>query len=49
MPEAVAAAARLAHRFGDGRLRIEHADGTRFDYGGAQLIYVASMVSPKRA
>ncbi len=46
---AVDAATALAQRLRAERLHIELQDGLTYDYGGAQLIYVASMVSPKSA
>ncbi len=49
IPDAVEAASALATKFGYGRIRIEHHDGVSFDYAGADLVYVASMVSPKTA
>ena len=45
--DAVKTAAALSTKFGYGRIRIEHCDGVSFDYSGADLVYVASMVSPK--
>lgn len=49
MPEAVETANRLAGKLGYLRARAELCDGCDYDYGQAQVIYVASMVSPKSA
>lgn len=49
VPDAVETAATLARKLGYDRMRMELCDGVSFDYAGADLVYVASMVSPKRA
>ncbi len=49
VPDAVDSAAALARKLGYDRMRTELCDGASFDYAGADLVYVASMVSPKRA
>lgn len=49
VPEAVETANRLAAKLGYSRLRAELRDGCDYDYSGAQVVYVASMVSPKAA
>lgn len=47
VPDAVETAAALARKLGYDRIRTELRDGTGFDYAGADIVYVASMVSPK--
>lgn len=49
VPEAVETANRLAMKLGYGRMRAELCDGRDYDYGAAQIVYVANMVSPKAA
>ena len=49
VPEAVETANRLAAKLGYVRMRAELCDGCDYDYGEAQVVYVASMVSPKAA
>jgi hypothetical protein len=49
VPEAVETANRLAAKLGYDRMRAEFCDGCTYDYGEAQVVYVASMVSPKAA
>lgn len=45
---AVAAAGELAASLGLANLRIRHEDGARHDFTGADIAFVANMVSPKR-
>ena len=49
VPEAVDTANKLAAKLGYDRMRAELCDGRYYDYGEAQVVYVASMVSPKAA
>jgi hypothetical protein len=49
VPAAVEAATALAQRFGGRNLRFALSDGLRHDFADADLVYVASMVSPKAA
>jgi hypothetical protein len=49
VPEAVETANRLAAKLGYERMRAELCDGCEYDYSEAQVVYVASMVSPKAA
>ncbi|TPL01916.1 hypothetical protein FJ938_20080 [Mesorhizobium sp. B2-4-14] len=49
VPEAVETANRLAAKLNYTRLRAELCNGCHYDYGAAQIVYVASMVSPKAA
>lgn len=49
VPEAVETANKLAAKLGYVRMRAELCDGCDYDYGEAQVVYVASMVSPKAA
>jgi hypothetical protein len=49
VPEAVETANRLTAKLGYMRMRAELCDGCDYDYGDAQVVYVASMVSPKAA
>jgi len=48
VPDAVETAAALASKLGYDRVRTELCDGLSFDYSGADIVYVASMVSPKQ-
>lgn len=48
IPDAVETSAALARKLGYDRMRTVLCDGVSFDYAGADLVYVASMVSPKR-
>jgi hypothetical protein len=48
IPDAVETSATLARKLGYGRMRTTLCDGASFDYAGADLVYVASMVSGKR-
>lgn len=48
VPDAVETAAALAAKLGYDRVRTELCDGVSFDYAGADIVYVASMVSPKQ-
>lgn len=34
--------------FDSGRLRVEHANGTAYDYESADIVYIANLVQPKR-
>ncbi|RYE58601.1 MAG: class I SAM-dependent methyltransferase [Rhizobiaceae bacterium] len=45
--DAVDCARILGRKFGCDRLRVELADAMTYDYSDAQVIYVASMVTPK--
>ena len=47
--DAVDCARILGQKFGCDRLRVELADALTYDYSDAQVIYVASMVTPKAA
>ena len=47
--EAVETANILAAKLGYARMRAKRCDGRDYDYGGAQMVYVASMVAPKAA
>jgi hypothetical protein len=49
IPEAVEMANALAAKLGYGRMHAELCDGLDYDYGGAGIVYVASMVTPKAA
>ncbi|WP_224544207.1 class I SAM-dependent methyltransferase [Mesorhizobium sp. CA16] len=49
VPEAVETANILAAKLGYIRMRAEFRNGRDYDYRGAQLVYIASMVSPKAA
>ena len=49
VPEAVDTANKLAAELGYGRMHAELCDGCDYDYSNAQMVYVASMVSPKAA
>jgi len=49
VPEAVETANRLAAKLGYAGMRAELCDGCDYDYGEAQVVYIASMVSPKAA
>jgi hypothetical protein len=49
IPEAISTANKLAAKLGYDRMRAELCDGRDYDYGQAQVVYVASMVSPKAA
>lgn len=48
-PEAVETANKLAAKLGYGRVRVELCDGQGYDYGEADIVHVASMVSRKAA
>lgn len=45
--EAIAMAERVAAAFAPGRMRVSNEDGAQFDYGAADLVYVANHVFPK--
>lgn len=47
LPEAIATAERLSAKLGYTRVRFELHDGRSYDYGDAQVIYIASTVFPK--
>jgi hypothetical protein len=47
--EAIATARKLADRLGYARASFEHHDGCSYDYGEAEIVYVANMASPKAA
>ncbi len=49
VPEAVETANMLAAKLGYPRIRAELCDGLDYDYGKAQVVYIANMVSPKAA
>lgn len=49
VPEAVETANTLAARLGYPRIRAELCNGLDYDYGQAQVVYIANMVSPKAA
>ncbi|WP_217578572.1 class I SAM-dependent methyltransferase [Mesorhizobium sp. GbtcB19] len=49
VPQAVETANILAAKLGYTRMRAEFRNGRDHDYRGAQVVYVASMVSPKAA
>lgn len=49
VPDAVETSAALARILGYDRMKTAVCDGQNFDYSGADLVYVASMVSPKQA
>jgi hypothetical protein len=50
VPAAITAAERLSHAFGWGRqLHPLLCDGTDYDYGAADIVYIANMVRPKGA
>ena len=46
-PEAIDSVRELTRRLGYERIRAELHDGASYDYGRAQIVYVASMVRPK--
>jgi trans-aconitate methyltransferase len=48
-PDCVALANRLAQALGRRNLRFETINGSDFDYSGADFVYVANQVTPKRA
>jgi hypothetical protein len=45
--EAVVTARELTKRLGYSRARIEHSDGRSYDFGGAEIVFVANMVVGK--
>jgi hypothetical protein len=49
VPEALEAGEALAGRLGYDRARFVLCDGIAYDFGGADLVYVSAMVSPKAA
>jgi len=49
VPDAVETANILAAKLGYTRCRAEFRNGRDYDYRGAQVVYIASMVSPKAA
>ena len=49
VPDAAETATGLARKLGCDRMQVELCDALDFDYGGAQVVYVASMVTPKAA
>jgi hypothetical protein len=46
-PQAIDMATRVAAAFAPHRVRVIEDDGVRFDYGTANVVYVANHVSPK--
>jgi hypothetical protein len=49
LPEAIETASKLADRLGYGRARFAASDGASYDYGKADIIFVANMVFGKKA
>ena len=47
LPEAIDVASKLATKLGFPRIRMELEDGRRYDYGQAQIVFVANIVAPK--
>jgi predicted RNA methylase len=48
-PESAALAASVCRRAAGERIRVEPADGCDYDFGAADVVYVANLVQPKPA
>jgi hypothetical protein len=49
LPDAIATAKELSEKLGYARVRFELHDGQTYDFRDAQVVYIASTVTPKRA
>lgn len=47
--DAVQVAGRICERLGSTRIEVRVCDGRAHDYGGADVVYVANLITPKRA